>query len=114
MKSAIAAAIKHQDFSIESPRIVNAKYLAEELLKKAVENAEKFDVFAEKLLKLLQSTSVKDGRMKHSTRRNNMWSAFHKLRISKLSSLWCSLMKDIGLHNDDTGKNKKRTITVLL
>ena len=108
VKGVIVAVVKHKDFVIDTPRIVNAKRLAEELLQKVVDpenvHRSRFDVFAGQLLKSVKSTSVKDGRMKHSTRRRKMWSAFYQLQVSELSSLWEALLQDIGLKNDDTGK----------
>ena len=108
VKGVIVAVEKHKDFVIDTPRIVNAKRLAEELLQKVVDpenvHSSRFDVFAGQLLKSVKSTSVKDGRMKHSTRRRKMWSAFYQLQVGELSSLWEALLQDIGLKNNDTGK----------
>ena len=110
VKGVIVAVEKHKDFVIDTPRIVNAKRLAEELLQKVVDpenvHSSRFDVFAGQLLKSVKSTSVKDGRMKHSTRRRKMWSAFYQLQVGELSSLcmWEALLQDVGLKNDDTGK----------
>ena len=108
VKGVIVAVEKHKDFAIDTPRIVNAKRLAEELLQKVVDpenvHSSRFDVFAGQLLKSVKSTSVKDGRMKHSTRRRMMWSAFYQLQVGELSSLWEALLQDVGLKNDDTGK----------
>lgn len=69
-----------------------------------MQNEERFDVFAAQLLHSVKSTSVKDGRMKHSTRRRKMWSAFYQLQVGELSSLWEAFLRDVGVKNDDTGK----------
>lgn len=106
VKGAIADVLEHPDFDIESPRVLNAKSLARRLLEKTVESevmVATFDAFAEKLLGVMQTAYIKDKRFKYSTKRERMWSAFHSLRGNELRSLWGSLMRDVGLKNDDTG-----------
>ena len=107
-KHYIAAIQDDKDFSIASPRIANAKSLAEELLKKAVEseeNMDKFDTFAIKLLEVIRNACKEDKRLKqHSTKRKKIWSAFHKTRMDVLPALWAKLMNNIGLKNNDTGE----------
>ena len=52
VRSVITSVLDDKDFSIEFARIANAKYFAQELLDKAVENEktkEKFDKFANEL-----------------------------------------------------------------
>ena len=113
MRSAIAAVQDDKDFGIASPRITNAKSLAEELMKKVIEseeNIDKFDVFTTKLMKVLRNACKDDKRLKlHSTKWKKMWSAFHKARVDVLPVLWAELMKNLGVKNDDTGKNTVAT-----
>ena len=108
VRSAIAAALEDKDFAIESARIANAKSLAQELLYKAVKcerSIQKFDTFANRLMKVLNAACKEDRRLKlHSTKRRKAWTTFHKARVNTIPPLWGLMMREIGVKNDDTSK----------
>ena len=63
VRSTIAEVLENKDLTIQSPRIANAKFLAQDLLEKAVEcerNMDKFDMFASKLMNILQAACKED------------------------------------------------------
>ena len=110
VKTVLAGALKCEDFALERPRIVNAKSLATELLHRIESSDEikaKFDVFSKRLMELLETTYTSDRRLKHSTKRKRMWTAYHLLKGKQLPPLWSSFIhQDAGLQNDDIGESQ--------
>ena len=110
VKTVLARALKCEDFALERPRIVNAKSLATELLHRIESSDEikaKFDVFSKRLMELLETTYTSDRRLKHSTKRKRMWTAYHLLKGKQLPPLWSSFIhQDAGLQNDDIGESQ--------
>ena len=67
MRGVLSSVLEDECFSIEAPRIINAKALSRELLNKAVESQDMiavFDRFAEKIVMVIRVGSKEDQRLK--------------------------------------------------
>ena len=84
VKTVLAEALKCEDFALERPRIVNAKSLATELLHRIESSDEIKAKFNKRLMELLETTYTSDRRLKHSTKRKRMWTAYHLLNGKQL------------------------------
>ena len=110
VKTVLAGALKCEDFALQRPRIINAKSLATRVAAYKIKSDEikpSLIVFSKRLMELLETTYTSGRRLKHSTKRKRMWTAYRLLKGKQLPPLWSSFIhKDAGLQNDNIGESQ--------
>ena len=87
VRAHIAAILKDEEFSLDTPRMKLARQTASNLLEIIGASSPAFDNFAVSLEKKLQPENKTFG----SRARKGMWTSFHAMRSNELAVLWSEL-----------------------